>query len=236
MHILVTGSNQGLGLACLKVFLQAGHHVLACTMVINEDIKSLEKAYPQHLSVFEMDVSCDNSIARACEEILARYKKLDCIINNAGVLTGRNVKIADIDIKEVRDCFDINVFGAMLVTQKLLSLLLHSDNGSILNISSEAAILAAPHYNYSYCMSKTALTMFTQCLDTELGMNIRCYAIHPGRMRTGMAKLPGMPPDAYEKRTLLPETTAEGLLRIIAGEVRPEHKTRFIDYLGNPME
>jgi len=89
-YVLITGANRGIGLELVKQFLKEDYIVIACSRNL-EKAKSLEKLWEKnktHLHIVKMDVGDRNSIVEAFNDVCAITKKLDILINNAGIISG----------------------------------------------------------------------------------------------------------------------------------------------------
>jgi NAD(P)-dependent dehydrogenase (short-subunit alcohol dehydrogenase family) len=129
------------------------------------------------------DVTVAANIARALDECLRHFGKLDVVVNNAGVEVARSLdKFAEADWKQL---LDINLNGAIAVSQAALPHLT-SPGGAIVNIASALALGGCPGFSV-YSASKAGLIGFTQSLAWELApRGIRVVAVAPGLVHTPM--------------------------------------------------
>ena len=129
--------------------------------------------------------------------IQGKYKKLDILINNAGVLLTGNLFVKNsstIPEKDLKDTFQTNFFSVISLTQKLLPLIKKSSAGRIVNVSTILSSLTlhsakdspiTPAKELAYNASKTALNAFTVHLANELkDTNIKVNSGHPGWVKT----------------------------------------------------
>lgn len=189
MKILVTGAARGLGYSATEFFLEQGHTVYAGVRSLDHisNLSDLTKSYPTTLQICELDVAQEQSVMRCRQQIVARESVLDAIINNAGILLNGHHRISDVNLNDFEQTFQVNTFGPIRVVKHFIDLLLQGRNPAIVNLISEAGSLTTSgNSNYSYCMSKTALNMFSHILKEDLEGAVRVYALHPGRMRTDM--------------------------------------------------
>lgn len=177
--ILITGASSGIGRETVKFFSQKGWNV-AATMR-NPTVESELIKLP-NVNLFPLDVTSNESINNAIEQIWAEYKKIDVVVNNAGYgLIGTFEGATD---KQIYDQFNTNVFGLMRVTRAALPHLRLQGYGRIINISSIAGVLALPLYSL-YNSSKFAIEGFTESLHYELKQfNIKVKLIEPGPIGT----------------------------------------------------
>ena len=169
-NILITGGNRGIGLAISKKLIDEGFYVISVSREINSNLKNIE-----NFEQISADVSSEVSCIDLFEKLKNQNKKFYCIINNAGFSEWRS--ISQIDQTFLEKMFGVNVFGYFYIIKYGLELL--NDKGSILNISSLAAMRGTEN-NSAYVASKFAIRGLTQSLSKELGpKGIRVNAINP---------------------------------------------------------
>ncbi|KRE46593.1 SDR family oxidoreductase [Paenibacillus sp. Soil522] len=230
MNILITGANRGLGLALATEACERGHHVLAGVRGPDsaaEDLQELLAKFTGQLTILPLDVADENSVRYACEQLKSRIRSLDAIINSAAILLGRDQKLEQLDMEQVEQSFQTNLFGPIVVLKHFLPLLRQGERQSIINISSEAGSFAGAYGgDYSYALSKSALNMFSAQLRRELApQGIVVHALHPGWIRTDMGG---------EQAPCDATVSAAGILNII--ERKTEAEALFIDHQGAPMK
>lgn len=229
MKILITGANRGLGLCLAQHAVKRGHEVIAA--VRNKKNLSVEftnwmKDYEQQVQVLEMDVADENLVARAAKEAAQANESIDVIINNAGIILGKEDTIETIDFDEVRRTFEINAFGVMRVVKHFLPLLLKGSNQALINVSSDAGSITNAHHGYiSYGLSKVVVNMFTEQMHKGY-KDIMSVAVHPGWMFTDMGG---------EEAPTDPNITAEGILDIMERKIKIDEKYQYVDYTGKAM-
>ena len=126
-----------------------------------------------------------DSVMSSAKESLTRKEAIWGIVNNAGI-TGENRLFAMTSQDELRKVFQTNFFSPMLLTQKLLRNMIKNRKGSIVNISSVAALDGEPA-QFAYVTSKASLVGATKKLSSELAaIGIRVNAVAPGMTNTGM--------------------------------------------------
>ena len=131
-----------------------------------------------------MDVRDDGSVDRAMAQIEAAGAPVDVLINNAGV--AYVVPVEEIRLADLREQFEINVFGAVRVTQRVLPQMRARGRGRIINMSSLAGRLAFPLFG-AYSGSKFALEGMTDALRLEVyPFGIEVVLIEPGYIPTAM--------------------------------------------------
>ena len=160
--VLITGASSGLGKTTAKFFAGNDWNIVA-TMRSPEQEKYLVNL--DDVLVTRLDVQDRDSINTAIEAGIARFGKIDVLINNAGF--GLFGVFETISREKVQEQFDVNVFGVMEVTRAILPHFRKTKSGLILNISSGAGIYALPLISL-YCASKFALEGFSESLAYEL--------------------------------------------------------------------
>ncbi|WP_054028422.1 SDR family oxidoreductase [Bacillus sp. FJAT-28004] len=229
MNILITGANRGLGLALASEACVRGHHVLAGVRSPGSSAEGLQELitrFPSQITVLPLDVTDENSVRYASAQAESRVRSLDAVINSAAILLGRDQKLEKLDLEQVEQSFQTNLFGPIVVLKHFLPLLRQGEQQSIINISSEAGSFTGAYGgDYSYALSKSALNMFSAQLRSELApQGFVVHALHPGWIKTDMGgeQAPG---DAT--------VAAAGIMNIV--ERKTEAKALFIDHNGAPM-
>ncbi|HEX5637889.1 MAG TPA: SDR family NAD(P)-dependent oxidoreductase, partial [Gammaproteobacteria bacterium] len=136
-----------------------------------------------------MDVASDQSVQQAKKVIEQRYGKLDCLVNNAGVIIESNYEFTNLPSQVIADTFNINTLGAIRTMQAFYKLLAKSKNPRIVNMSSGMGAITDMNSGYmAYRISKTALNVATLQGHQELHdkYKIRVMALCPGWVKTDM--------------------------------------------------
>jgi NAD(P)-dependent dehydrogenase (short-subunit alcohol dehydrogenase family) len=191
-----------------------------------EQLNELKASAPDRVVPIKLDVQDEDSVREAAREVAERFGKLDVIINNAAILLGREHSIEQVDMNQMIESMDVNLYGPMRVVKHFLPLVRQAGQGVILNISSEAGSFHRAYgKDYPYALSKAALNLFTQRLYLDLkDAGIRAFAVHPGWMRTDMGG-----PNAH----LDPNDSAGQLLDLVEGKQEAELEPfAFVDYTG----
>ena len=187
---LVSGGARGIGAAITKILAQEGAKV-----VIGDVLEEKKKKTAAEINdaggecVFvRLDVTSEAAWNSAVGEAVSRFGKLDILVNNAGV-TSRGM-IEDISVDDWTRIMDVNVKGGFLGTKASIPLMRANGGGSIVNISSGAAIAPQPNTSGAYSASKGAVRIFTKSTAIQYaGENIRCNSVHPGPVETDMLNL-----------------------------------------------
>ena len=177
---LITGGSAGIGRATAQLLIDKGGNV-AITGRDEKKLKEVAKklgAYPIHA-----DVSKHEDIEKTYSYFLSEFKRLDCLINNAGI-GGRRNEIFDLEWDDFVDVYSVNVFGTAMMTKKAAALFREQNSGNIVNIASTAAVKGYGKGTV-YSSSKFALRGMTQCWQAELRKyNVRVILINPSEVIT----------------------------------------------------
>lgn len=160
--VLITGCSSGIGKAAAKLFAQKNWSVIA---TLRSPEKETELPAANNLLITKLDVQDHDSIGSAIEIGLAKFGRIDALINNAGFSLGGVFE--SIAREKIQEQFAVNVFGMMDVTRVLLPHFRRNRSGLIINISSRAGLVGLP-LNTLYCASKFALEGFSEALAYEL--------------------------------------------------------------------
>ena len=172
--VIITGGTSGIGLNAARALANQGCRVYEFSR--RED--GTEAAI--HI---QADVTDDEQIRNAVQEVLDREKHIDVVINNAGF--GISGAIEYTDTEEAKKQFDVNFFGMVRVNRAILPIMHRQGYGRIINMSSVAAPIAIPFQAY-YSASKAAVRAYSLALQSEVkpyGIEVCC--IMPGDVATG---------------------------------------------------
>ena len=181
---LVTGAARGLGREVAIALAQAGADVAIGVRdpASGADVADAISAQGRRSIVVPMDVTDLEQIGVATKMVQAEFGRIDLLVNNAGLgpeNAPENVTEADFDLT-----FGVNVKGLFFTSQAVGRVMIEQGSGRIVNLSSQAAIVALPGESV-YCASKAAVSHLTRCLAVEWGMHgINVNAVAPTFIRT----------------------------------------------------
>lgn len=187
---LVTGGNKGIGFAICKGLLAAGFEVIVAARSLDKSKEAAQQlqSAPSQVRSVELDVTDDNSIRRAAEDLSREIGHLDVLVNNAGIYPDQGVNILTISRDLLDQTMNTNAFGPIQVTQAFLPLLEGATAARVINVSSGYGQLDGLSAEVpSYCLSKLTLNGATIMLaDALRSRGIAVYAMCPGWVRTDM--------------------------------------------------
>lgn len=184
---VVTGANRGIGRAIIEEFARNGADLFVCARVESQqflsDIDMLTKRYQVDIEPVFFDLREEMQIREAIEYIRKSKKNVDVLVNNAGMIHKPH-SFCTTQQERVRDILDVNLINPMLLTQYITRIMMKQRSGSIVNISSVAA-LGYSQGEFEYSVSKGGILAATRNLAVDLGnYGIRVNAVLPGIIDT----------------------------------------------------
>lgn len=195
----ISGANRGIGFETAKRLAEKGINVILGSRDLEKGRKSIDelKSLGHDVELAQYDALDSHAPDKIYSYINDKYKKLDILINNAGVLLTGNLFVSNsstISEKDLKNTFQVNLFSVISLTQRLLPLIKKSSSGRIVNVSTILSSLTlhsakdspiAPAKEFAYNASKTALNAFTIHLANELkDTKIKVNSGHPGWVKT----------------------------------------------------
>ena len=187
---IVTGANQGLGLAISRKFMNAGASIVMCARngdLLTRAQKELTIGLTpgQIIEVVPADVSDLQSVEQLVKAALQRFGRIDILVNNAGIY-GPMGPIEDVDWSQWIKAIEINLFGSILMCRAVLPTMKAQRQGKIIQLSGGGATNPMPNIS-AYAVSKAAIVRFAETLAEELRyFNIDVNAIAPGALNSRM--------------------------------------------------
>ncbi len=176
---VVTGASSGIGAATARRLVQEGFDVVAAARR-RERLDALSDELGDALRPVTLDVTSKDSVAALAEAVGG---ELNVLVNNAGAAVGMD-PVADADPADWRAMFEVNVIGALQVTQALLPALVASGRGHVVVMGSTAGRIVYEGGG-GYTAAKHAAAALTETLRLELnGQPVRVTEIAPGMVRT----------------------------------------------------
>jgi len=182
--MVVTGASDGVGAAITKRF--AGKFQVCALARREEKLKEVAAASssPEAVAVFPVDLSQRDATVKTCQSIVSTYGKIDVLVNNAAVITQKN--LVDLTLDECDAMIDVNLKGTVYVTHTLLPSMIAAAGGKIIMINSVAGLPSWTSPTETvYCASKHGQTGFANALANEVREHgITVASIHPGGIDT----------------------------------------------------
>jgi NAD(P)-dependent dehydrogenase (short-subunit alcohol dehydrogenase family) len=187
---LITGANKGLGRETARRLLADGHDVW---LAARDPASGRATAQELGGRFVQLDVTDEQSVKAAAEQVAARTGGLDVLVNNAGIV-GESKPVPEVSAEDLGRVFDTNVFGIVRVTRAFLPLLERSANPVIVNVSSgmgslavtsDPARLESTLIVLAYPASKSAVNMLTSQYAKALP-GMRVNAVDPGYTATDL--------------------------------------------------
>lgn len=232
LNILITGAGRGLGLEFVRQLLPRAEHLFATARDPNRspELQALAKPHSERLKLLPLDISDEDSIKSAVQQVSMIATSLDLLINNAGIYLGRpgavpgSDRLGMLTMESGVATMRTNAIGPTLLTQELLPLLKQGRRPKIVSLTSGLGSIAnsggAP---YHYSASKAALNMYMHGLAMELRpQGIVSVVINPGWVATDMGGR-GAPVSAGD--------SARGILSVVE-KLTLRDTGKFLDYRG----
>lgn len=189
MNVVISGADRNIGLEITKQFLNRGWRVFAGRFLMELPLlDELKETYPDALHIVPMDVSNEESVLAAAEQVAGEAGQVDMLVHNAaGFGSNGRSKTGRTDYSTFAAPYNINALGAMRLVNCFLPLMKDSGLKRLCFVSSEAGVVSVAHRAEvsSYCMSKTALNIALRLMFNQLqpmGYTFRLY--HPGWVRS----------------------------------------------------
>lgn len=176
----ITGASRGIGLDIARAALQRGDSVVATAR--RPETATAALGTHARLQVLPLDVTDEAQAVAAAGEAVARFGRIDVLVNNAGY--GLLGAVEDASAKEVERQFQTNVFGLLSVTRAVLPHMRRAAKGHVINLSSIGGFASYPGWGI-YGATKFAVEGLTEALAMELApLGIHATAVQPGFFRT----------------------------------------------------
>ena len=185
--VIVTGASRGIGRDIATTLAKKGYIVIAnYNKSENKAIELQQNLKKENINIdiFKADVSNRDEVKKLVQFVINKYKKIDCVINNAGI---DQVKMfLDITDADWNNMISNNLNSVFYMCQEVLPYMIHEKNGVIINISSIWGVTGASCESH-YAVSKAGVDALTKSLAKEMGpSNIRINSIAPGFIDTEM--------------------------------------------------
>ncbi|WP_319447499.1 MULTISPECIES: oxidoreductase [unclassified Mycobacterium] len=204
---LVTGATVGIGRLAAAALTKAGYDVVGT----GRRTAGIEP--PAGVTLMDLDVRSAESVDETVRRVIARFGRIDVLVNNAGV--GLAGATEETSLTQDQQIFDINVFGVMRMTKSVLPHMRAQHHGRIINVSSIFGLIPAP-FMATYAATKHAIEGYTESVDHEIReFGVRAVLVEPAGTRTGFddnTAQADRPLEAYaSSRRLVGDVVAEAV-------------------------
>jgi NAD(P)-dependent dehydrogenase (short-subunit alcohol dehydrogenase family) len=207
---LVTGASSGIGKASAELLARSGYTVYGT---------SRRGGVPGGHSPFEMlalDVTSDDSVAAAVQQLIDRHGRIDLLVNNAGFGVAP-AAAEESSLDQARAIFDTNFFGLVRMTRAVVPHMRRQRGGRIINIGSVLGFMPMP-YMALYAATKHAVAGYSESMDHELRtLGIRVSVVEPAYINT-----------PFEANLLAPDAALD-----MYGDIRAAIEVRMKEVLVN---
>jgi len=196
--VMVTGSTSGIGHAVALRFAEAGARVAALgrdQSALGQVKSEIERAGGEALTI-AVDVTSEQQVRGALDQISNNFSGLDVLVNAAGHISSGTIENTKLEAWDAM--MDVNLRAVFLTMQMAAPYLIKS-KGNIVNISSVTGLRSFPGV-LAYCVSKAGVDQLTRCSALELAsQGVRVNAVNPGVVVTEIHKRGGMDLEDYER-------------------------------------
>ena len=194
--ILITGTAHGIGKSTAKYLIDEGHIVYGGDILIEENL------YLNEIGgvALEMDVTKQDHIDSAINQIIAEQGRIDVLVNNAGIAVGSAIE--DVSMEDALYQFEVNLFGIGRTVKAALPHMRSQGSGTIINISSVLGKAYNPLYGW-YVSSKHALEGWSDVLRLEVEQfGVDVIIIEPGMIKTNIGNYSAQYFEKYSKNSV----------------------------------
>ena len=193
--VLITGTAYGIGKSTAELLIDKGHIVYGGDILVEENL------YLNDIggTALEMDVTNQEHIDKAINQIILEQGRVDVLVNNAGL--GVYGAIEDVSMEDIYYQYDVNLFGLARVTKAVLPHMREKESGLIINISSVLGETYGPLAGW-YLSTKHALEGWSDALRVELKeFDIDVVVVQPGAINTNFSNVTKTYIDKYRENS-----------------------------------
>ncbi len=186
-NVIITGASSGIGKAATELFLEHSWNVIMVDRIENKELNvHLKEKYNENVSFFKADVSILNELKNLYDYVSANYKKVDSIINNAGII--HHGFLHETEENDWDEIFNTDVKSIYYMSKLFIPDMIKNGGGTIVNTSSISGLRGdykMPVYN----AAKGAVVNLTRAMALDYGkFDIRINSICPSAIRTPLIK------------------------------------------------
>jgi short-subunit dehydrogenase len=233
--VIITGASEGIGLATARLFAQEGAKVALAARsadTLHTIVNELHAQDHEAIAV-PTDMRNRDAIEAMVDSVFQQYGRIDILINNAGQAVRGHV--ANVDIDQFRQVFELNVLGPVQAMQALIPKMRQNGGGLIINVSSDVTNMHLPVIS-AYAATKAALNMISNTAREELAAeNIRITTMFPRQTATDFGKNSLATPTTNQLRPRTPQgyvepDSAEAVAQKLLEAARNEPDNQYMDH------
>jgi 3-oxoacyl-[acyl-carrier protein] reductase len=188
---IVTGASRGIGRSIALRYAEEGARVVVNyrnrTSEADAVVQEIRAAGGEAVAI-AADVSSSADVQRLVDETMARYGRIDVLVNDAGVMVAKGLFETTED--DWDQTIDINLKGAYLCSKAVAPIMISQEGGTIINMSSNSGLYHPSAMRFTeYVVSKAGLNGLTKAMALALGPHVTVNAICPGWIRTDMVEI-----------------------------------------------
>lgn len=215
---IVTGGGSGIGRDSAIKMAQEGANVVIVGRTESklENVKTEIETIGGTAVSYALDVSDYDAVQKMVENVLEKFGRIDVLVNNAGH-SSHNRRLLNTTPEETRSVVDSNLIGTFFCTQAIVPTMLKAKSGTIINISSLAAVTPGPFSGFAYGAAKAGVINFTEFLNNDLrNTGIRASVIIPGEVATPILDKRPIPPDSDARTMMVDVAETSAVILLIA--------------------
>jgi 2-dehydro-3-deoxy-D-gluconate 5-dehydrogenase len=194
---VVTGASRGLGQAIASAYVAEGMSVVAAARS-TADLEALASGAPERVAAVTCDMADRAAVAGLVDVAVARFGRLDVVVNNAGIAPAG--AFAEMPVDRWDDVFAVNVFAPVVLAQAAGRVFLDQGHGKVINVASTSGLRGKPTLA-AYSSSKGAMLRFTEAVAGEWARHgVQVNAIAPGAFATDAQAAVLASPPVLERR------------------------------------
>ena len=214
---VITGGGSGIGRASALMMAEEG----ASVVVVGRTYSKVESVRDEIVAAggvsdaYGVDVGDKDAVSEMVNEVIAKYGKVDVLVNNAGHSSPHRMLMTTTP-EDITSVMESNLSGSVFCSQAVVPSMKESGEGTIINVSSMAGVNASPLAGMSYSAAKSAVINFTEFLNAELkNTGIRASVVIPGEVDTPILdNRPVVPSSEARENMVTAEDTAEAITLI----------------------
>ena len=176
--IVITGTRKGIGRFLAEYYLAQNMIVCGCS----RSACDLDNSKYIH---YELDVADEKAVEKMVNDIYKRFRKIDYLVNNAGILDHGTAAIDSVKDEDINAVIDINAKGTIYFTREVAKVMAEQKSGAIVNTASVAGVVG--NGGAAYVASKGAVIALTKNVALRMAsIGVRCNAVCPGTVNTPM--------------------------------------------------